>query len=110
MDHDVYMQFVLPSYDEAQKSKPTSLPPTFDEATRAAEEEEEQQQGATAVIAPSYSVAEDPAPPPYDLTREQQGQEGSDTSHILPTIGSTSSSDESDHFDLGVYLDDAMLL
>ena len=48
IDHDVYMQFVLPSYDEAQKSKPTSLPPTFDEATRAAAEEEEQQQGATA--------------------------------------------------------------
>lgn len=33
LDNDVYAQFILPSYDEAQKSKPTTQPPSFDEAT-----------------------------------------------------------------------------
>lgn len=48
IDNDVYMRFVLPSYDEAEKNKPATEPPTFDEAQREAEEGEQQEEGATA--------------------------------------------------------------
>ena len=50
IDNDVYMRFVLPSYDEAEQNKPTTRPPTFDEAQRDAEQGEQQEQadGATA--------------------------------------------------------------
>ena len=50
IDNDVYMRFMLPSYDEAEKDKPTTQPPTFDEAQRAAEENGQQHllEGATA--------------------------------------------------------------
>jgi len=39
LDNDVYAQFILPSYDEAQNSKPTTQPPSFDEATAEVEAE-----------------------------------------------------------------------
>lgn len=50
IDNDVYMRFVLPSYDEAEQNKPATEPPTFDEAQREAEEgvQQEQAEGATA--------------------------------------------------------------
>ena len=41
LDNDVYAQFILPSYDEAQMSKPTTQPPSFDEATAEGGAEEE---------------------------------------------------------------------
>lgn len=99
LDNDVYGQFILPSYNQSQKDKPNTLPPSFEEVLRegpVSEEEGEQEQQVGAV-ALAYMPA-DPAPPPY-YTREPYTS--------VSTIDSLSSGEEND---IGVYLDDVMLL